>query len=189
MTTGPRRRAALVGVAAGAAAAGLGLGWWRREAKGPQDRPAPPGGSPEAAPDLWTLVFDGPAGAPAVELKALRGKPLLLNFWATWCPPCIKEMPLLDAFHRQHRPAGWQVLGLAIDSPTPVKEFLVRQPVGFPIGLAGLNGVEVSRQLGNQHGGLPFTAVFDPQGNVAARHLGSVTEAVLAEWVVQMAAR
>ncbi|MBC7717365.1 MAG: TlpA family protein disulfide reductase, partial [Pseudorhodobacter sp.] len=78
----------------------------------------------------------------------LRGKPLLLNFWATWCPPCVKEMPLLDAFYQTHRARGWQVVGLAVDSPTPVRAFLERVPVSFPIGLAGMEGSELSRALG-----------------------------------------
>jgi thiol-disulfide isomerase/thioredoxin len=179
-----RRTATLAGVAA--AITGLGLGWWHHR-QSEEAAAAPADAPPATEPDLWSLSFDTPSGQ-ALPLKSLRGKPLLLNFWATWCPPCVQEMPLLDAFHRQHRAAGWQVLGLAIDSPTPVKAFLAKQPVGFPIGLAGLTGVEVSRGLGNAHGGLPFTAVFDPRGEVLARHLGSVTQADLDGWVKKIAA-
>jgi thiol-disulfide isomerase/thioredoxin len=116
-----RRNALTIGVAGVALAAGAGFGWWseRRSAL------------PEAERALWDLQFDRPEGG-SLPLAGLRGQPLLLNFWATWCAPCVKEMPLLDAFQRTHQPAGWRVVGLAVDSPTPVREFLKKLPVTFP---------------------------------------------------------
>ena len=165
-----RRRAVTVGAGAVAAAAGFGLAWWqRRGADGPEQA-------------VWALDFDAPNGAP-VSMAAMRGRPLLLNFWATWCPPCVKELPLLDAFHRQQAAAGWQVVGLAVDQPTPVREFLAKQGVGFPVGLAGLGGVELSQTLGNASGALPFTVVFDKRGMLIDRKLGVLGEADLAGWV------
>jgi thiol-disulfide isomerase/thioredoxin len=104
-----------------------------------------------------------------------RGQPLVLNFWATWCPPCVEEMPLLDTFYRQQKDQGWQVLGLAVDQAPAVQQFLRRLPVSFPIGMAGLPGVELSRALGNTTGGLPFTVVFSPKGEVAHRQIGKLT--------------
>ena len=99
-----------------------------------------------------------------LALGSLRGRPLVLNFWATWCPPCVEEMPMLDRFQREQQRGGWQVVGLAVDSAAPVREFLARHPVGFPIGLAGMQGVELSRALGNTRGALPFSVVFDARG-------------------------
>jgi thiol-disulfide isomerase/thioredoxin len=119
-------------------------------------------------------------------LADLKGQPLILNFWATWCAPCVKEMPLLDGFYREHRARGWQVVGLAVDSPTPVREFLGKLPVSFPIGLAGLNGVELSRSLGNPSGALPFSVLFDRGGRAVVRKLGLLKPADLADWLRQM---
>ena len=81
-------------------------------------------------------------------MAELRGQPLLINFWATWCPPCIKELPEFDRFARSHA-KQLRVVGLAIDSLAPVQEFLKKQPVGFAIGLAGFAGTDLARSLGN----------------------------------------
>jgi thiol-disulfide isomerase/thioredoxin len=170
-----RRNAVTIGVAAAALAAGAGFGWWRERRSA----------LPEAERALWDLQFDRPEGG-SLPLAGLRGQPLLLNFWATWCAPCVKEMPLLDAFQRTHQPAGWRVVGLAVDSPTPVREFLKKLPVTFPVGLAGLTGVDLARSLGNERGGLPFSAVFGRDGRIVARKLGSIGEQDLAAWVQQL---
>ena len=74
------------------------------------------------------------------------------------------------------------VIGLAVDSPRAVEGFLARQPLTFPVGLAGLEGTDLSRQLGNERGALPFTAVFDAEGRVVQRKLGQTHRAELDRW-------
>jgi thiol-disulfide isomerase/thioredoxin len=93
-------------------------------------------------------------------MGSFKGKPLLLNFWATWCPPCIEELPMIQTFWRDNAPQGHQVVALAIDQPSAVRRFLERQPLGFPVGLAGLEGTNVAKSLGNAAGGFAFYGVF-----------------------------
>ena len=177
MTTTRRRRAWLIGgVAALAAAAGAGVAAWRLRPAG-----LAPAAADAAVQALWRLKLQAPDGQP-LALDTLQGTPLLVNFWATWCPPCVEEMPLLDAFYRENSTSGWQVIGLAIDQPSSVRRFLVRTPVTFPIGFAGLDGTELAKSLGNTSGGLPFTVVFGADGSVRQRKMGQVTTAELAAW-------
>lgn len=164
------RRLLLGTVAAAAAAAGAGAAWWRLRV---QDRPLPA--------DFWTLRFERPEGGELV-LADLRQRPLLVNFWATWCAPCLRELPLLNQFQREHGTTGWQVVGLAVDGPTPVREFLAKRPLAFPVGLAGLDGTELARALGNDVGGLPFSVLIDRAGQVRERKLGALVEADLGRW-------
>ncbi len=134
---------------------------------------------------FWAQQFDTPAGGH-LSLASLKGKPILLNFWATWCPPCVKEMPELDRFHREFSAKGWQVLGLAVDGPTPVKEFLSKVHVGFGIGLAGFGGTELAQALGNAADGLPFSVLIDANGRVRHRKLGATHYDELAAWATGM---
>lgn len=167
------RRAWLMGgVGAAAALAGLGGALWRETQ----------GGAGNVADEAaWALRFPQPDGGE-LALARFRGRPLLINFWATWCPPCVRELPLLDAFQRAQAGRGWQVVGLAVDGPTPVREFLRRTPLGFPIGLAGFDGTALSRQWGNAGGGLPFSVAFDRAGRLRERQLGELSEPVLQRW-------
>lgn len=158
---------------AGVAAAGAGLGWQLLQSRAERDA--------AAGSLLWPLTLTRPDGSP-FPLQTLQGHPLVVNFWATWCVPCIREMPQLDRFHRAYAARGWRVLGVAIDSPTPVREFLGKVPIGFDIGLAGLEGTELSRRLGNPSGALPFTVVLDARGRLRERKLGGTDLAELSRW-------
>jgi thiol-disulfide isomerase/thioredoxin len=166
-----RRRALLFGVGAAAALAGIGGGLWqggRHAAEAP------------AAAALWALRFARPDGGE-LALAEFRGRPLLINFWATWCPPCVRELPAIDRFAEAFR-ARVQVIGLAVDREQPVREFLSRQPVAFPVGLAALDGTELSRTLGNHAGGLPFTALLDAAGAIVRQKAGETTYDELVAW-------
>ena len=169
------RRRWLIGAVAGAAAlGGIGLAWRKYQ---------PQAMSPTAESELWSLEFATPDGS-LLRMAALRGKPVLLNFWATWCPPCVEELPLLSRFYQENSAKGWQVLGLAVDQLEPVKHFLAKTPVTFPVAMAGMPGIELSRSLGNLSGGLPFTVVLGSDGLVAHRKMGKVTPDDLRAWAL-----
>ena len=190
------RRNLTLGLVAGTALA-AGVGWSLRRgsttptalplestpnATSPSTAAAPAdAASANPANDLWSLRFDRPEGGEVV-MASLRGKPLLINFWATWCPPCVREMPLLDGYAREYAPRGLQVLGLAVDGPSPVREFLLKTPVSFSIGLTGFAGTELARSLGNSTGGLPFTVLFDSAGTAVQQKLGETHLAELQGW-------
>ncbi len=168
-----RRRLLTGGVAAAALAAGAGWAWWRHRLSEPS-RPALDG--------LWNQSFAAPGGQTEVRMQAFQGKPLLLNFWATWCPPCVEELPMLNAFYAAQQSKGWQVLGLAVDQDAAVQRFLQRLPLAFPVGIADLSGTQLTRDLGNSAGGLPFTVVFGRQGNVQHRKMGQLLASDLQNW-------
>ena len=167
------RRLLTAGAAVAAAALGAGVWRWRTGNSGPEQA-------------VWRLRLQRPQGSELV-MAELRGHPLLLNFWATWCPPCVRELPLLDRFQREQRARGWKVVALAVDELAPVLEFLRRQPVELDIGMAGLDGLDLARSLGNSGGGLPFTVVFDRNGTVVQRKLGSIEAENLAQWAASVA--
>ena len=115
-------------------------------------------------------------------MASLAGKPLLVNFWATWCPPCVEELPLLDRFWRENERNSFQVLALAIDQPSAVRKFLQRQPLGFPVGLAGFGGTELAKLLGNTVGGLPFSVFINANGTIWRQKLGQLSQEDLTQW-------
>jgi thiol-disulfide isomerase/thioredoxin len=118
-----------------------------------------------------------------IDSNRWAGKVLVLNFWATWCPPCRRELPLFDELQRTRRDEALQVVGIAIDDKEDVQAFLKEHPVGFPILIGGMDAIEMSRQLGNQMQGLPFTAIFDGQGKGVYTHAGEMTRDTLSEHV------
>lgn len=174
-SSAPTRRRALYGlVAAAAAASGAGWAWWKF-------RPHGADAAPGIEQALWAQDFETPDGA-ALTMQSFQGRPMVVNFWATWCPPCIAELPLLNDFFQQNAASGWQVVGLAVDQPAAVRSFLARSPVHFPVGMAGLGGTDLARSLGNLTGGLPFTVVLGRDGRVLHRKMGQIKAQDLARW-------
>ena len=161
------RRAALMALA-GLAAAGLGA-WVAHEQRQPGALSQPE----TAVATLLSLSLPDHAGV----LRALgdwRGRTLVVNFWATWCGPCVEEMPELSALQREHAPEKMQIVGIGVDSSRNIAEFAQKYPMSYPLLVAGAQGIELARQFGDEAGGLPFTVVIDPGGQIVARTLGRV---------------
>lgn len=168
-----RRRHWLITSMAGAASLiGFGLSWRTFQS-------ADPAQTLEAS--FWELEFSTLSGQ-RLRFDALRGKPLLLNFWATWCPPCIEELPLLSSFYSEQSTKSWQVIGLAIDETDAVKRFLAQKPVTFPVIVGGASGLALGRTLGNVNGALPFTVVINSTGHVVERKMGRISSDELHAW-------
>lgn len=110
-------------------------------------------------------------------LSAYVGRPLVLNFWASWCAPCVREMPLLEDLHHRHPEVT--ILGLAIDTRVNVQRFLQKIHVSYPLLLAGPQGIALMRELGNTGGGLPFTVMYNRQGRASSTVIGELKPDVL----------
>lgn len=101
-----------------------------------------------------------------------KGKTLLVNFWATWCPPCVAEMPELVELQTDMASQNLQIIGIGIDSPSNIRQFAEKLQISYPLLVAGMAGTELSRQFGNQGGGLPFTVLIGPDGRVRQTYIG-----------------
>ena len=143
------------------------LGQWLLEQVTDADAPAT--GSAVAAFELPTL--DGPPMRVPVA-----GRAVLVNYWASWCEPCRREMPLLDEFAKRQGADGTLVVGIALDAPEDAKAFLAQTPVGFPTLLESPGPADSSVRLGNGPGVLPFTALIDAKGRLQARRIGPFTD-------------
>jgi len=163
-----RRRALVAGTAVTAAALGLAAGWWRARVQQPVEAVA--AGLPSG---FWGWRGEAPDGAP-FAIETLRSGPLLVNFWATWCAPCVQELPLINDFYVKNSPNGWQVLGIAVDRLPSVRAFLAHSPLAFPVAVAGFPGLDFARSLGNISGSLPFSVALDRAGAVVLRKLGAL---------------
>ncbi len=119
-----------------------------------------------------------------LALSQWDGKLVLLNFWASWCAPCVAEMPLLDATQQRLAPRGLQVVGIAADEEAPTRDFLVRHPVAYPILLdAPGAGTDLSLRYGNDRSVLPYSVLVGRDGRVLARHFGDFNAKSLQAWL------
>jgi thiol-disulfide isomerase/thioredoxin len=159
-------------------AAGAGLaGWWVGE-----QRYTPSDNTAADALSAWRRHPYTDLQGNALQIADFSGHHVLVNFWATWCPPCVHELPLLEAFWREHQSASWKVIGIAVDQAQSVAKFLQKQPLSFPIVLGGASALQHSKVLGNLAGGLPFSLLLAPDGQVLLRKLGQIHEDELQEW-------
>lgn len=170
---------AIVAVVAAAVGAAAAI-WWQPHAPHGQDAPevaAEPARAPEYAPDFALADLDGTMRA----FSEWDGRIVVLNFWATWCAPCRREIPALVELQAQHPAETLSVLGVAIDEADAVREYVAEIGMTYPTLVGQLDAVQVVSRFGNHIGALPYTVIVGPDRRIEWIHAGEVTGPMLAE--------
>jgi len=107
-------------------------------------------------------------------LAQWKGKVLLVNFWATWCHPCVQEMPALSDLQAKGKVANLQIIGIGIDTPDNIAQFAAKYKISYPLYVGGVDASELMRKFGDGAGGLPFSLLIGPDGQVKKTYLGSL---------------
>ena len=167
----------IAAIVVAAAAAGAGL-YFYREAAGP---PAPVAAPEPAAESQIQLVETLPQftlvdrdGQPR-SLQDWPGKALIVNFWATWCAPCRREIPLLQQLQRDHGDEGFQVIGIAVDFRDKVLAYADDMKIEYPLLIGEQDALDAAAAFGVPAVGFPFTVFSDRQGRVVTTHFGELT--------------
>jgi thiol-disulfide isomerase/thioredoxin len=124
----------------------------------------------QSLPDFSMPDLDGKQR----NIKEWQGKILIINFWATWCPPCMKEMPEFEAIQQEFADKGVQFIGIALDDAEPVKEFITKKKITYPILIGQDSGTKLAHDLGNVINTVPFTVIFDKKGQLIKRQMGTL---------------
>ncbi|MCD9027127.1 TlpA family protein disulfide reductase [Luteimonas sp. BDR2-5] len=146
--------------------------------------PAPPDGVAVArrggrVPAMTVAALDGP---PVQLPDDYAGRPVLINLWASWCGPCIEEMPELDRFAREQGDNGVQVIGIALDDTDAVRAFLDRIPVGYRIAIDAPGSADAGVRLGNPRGILPYTVLVSADGRLLKQRIGPFAHGEIDAW-------
>lgn len=146
--------------------------------------PEPPPGVEVAERDAQVQAFDVPdlAGKAVAVPAAYAGRPLLINVWASWCGPCVKEMPELQRFHAQQGANGTQVVGIALDDAAAVRDFLQRVPVDYPILVDAAGPADAGVRLGNPKGVLPYSVLLSADGTLLKQRIGPFADGEIDDW-------
>lgn len=141
-----------------------------------------PDGLASGLPDLVLPDLDG----TLVSSDDWRGQVVLIHYWATWCPGCLRDLPHLAQIRQAADAAPLQVVGIAIDDPAEVARFLAEDPLDYPVLIGGLAAIEQARTLGNRTATLPFTVLFDARGRRVFSQSGEVASEDLAAQVATL---
>jgi thiol-disulfide isomerase/thioredoxin len=120
---------------------------------------------------LFTTKFPN-ENAAILDFNQYKGKIIVLNFWASWCPPCREEMPELDALHKKYQPLNVAVIGIAAEELATMRQFVVNSPVSYPTIAGDMEAMSLASLLGNSQGGLPYTVIINPNSKVTNIYLG-----------------
>jgi thiol-disulfide isomerase/thioredoxin len=169
------KMATLAVVAAAALAAGAAAGAWFYRSRTPEPAPAPAVAAPMVLasnlPEVSLLDRDGVARG----FDHWRGQSLVVNFWATWCAPCRREIPLLERLQRDNAADGFQVIGVAVDYRDKVLAYAEEMKISYPLLIGEQEALDAAAAFGVDMVGMPFTVFSDKQGRVIAAHVGELT--------------
>lgn len=140
--------------------------------------------SNDAVKALFEREWFSPDQKP-ISTEDWKNKVLVVNFWASWCPPCVEEMPALDKVQSEYDSKKMLIVGIGIDSPSNIRQFIETTIISYPIVLGGLGGNEINKMLGNPSGALPFTVVINPKGKITGQKLGKISEDELRKLINQ----
>jgi len=121
-----------------------------------------------------------------LDINAWRGKVLVINFWATWCAPCLQEIPEFMKLQAEYQARGLQFIGISIDEKQPVQEYLQRIGINYPVMVAGDAGIALSQQLGNIINAVPFTLIVNQAGQIIHRQPGELSNDQILEYVMPL---
>lgn len=141
-----------------------------REAVTPENAP-----TSRAIAKLFATRLNDPAGK-TLAMSQWQGRTLVVNFWATWCPPCKEEMPAFSRLQTKYAANGIQFVGIAFDSADNVLTYSKQHPVTYPLLIGGSEGAELSRQLGNSLLTVPYTIILSASAEVHFTRMGRVSE-------------
>lgn len=114
-------------------------------------------------------------GGRARSINEWDGQVILINFWATWCPPCVREIPAFNQLYETYKNKGFTIIGIALDNKQDVIDFIDPMGVGYPVLLGDQEGIKLTQEYGNHLGVLPFTVIIDRQGRITERHRNELT--------------
>jgi thiol-disulfide isomerase/thioredoxin len=120
------------------------------------------------------------------NISEWQGKIRVINFWATWCPPCLKEIPEFMTLQKQYAAKGLQFIGIAVDDQEPVAEYIASTKINYPILIGGLTGIALANQLGNKVDAVPFTLVVNRQGQIIHQHPGEFSREQILEIITPL---
>ncbi len=159
-----------------AMAAGAGLYLYRGSPPAPVPEPPPAAPAPARLVDTLPTFHLLDRDERPRSLQNWPGRPLIVNFWATWCAPCRREIPLLKKLQREYGPDGVQVVGIAVDFRDKVLAYADEMNIDYPLLIGEQDGLDAAASFGIEAVGFPFTVFSDSQGRVIAAHLGELTE-------------
>lgn len=159
-------------IAATFAAMGAYVGVQKKQADPVTTTIAPTDGRPHTPVSALFAESMDDAKGQRQALAQWKGKALVVNFWAPWCAPCVEEMPELDQLAKDNAKNNINIIGIGIDSPANVAQFAEKFKISYPLYVSGLRGTELAREFGNASGGLPYTVLIGPDGQVRKTYLG-----------------